>query len=138
MRTARARHKIKQWVNHEEETVSLALGKDILTREVKRRRLEPPDDDRLAKAAATLSLADGRGLEIAVGRGDVAIGQVIRALYPELAGDELQEPKPTVFGRVIDRIRLRPRHQDPGRRRAHGPLRAVLPAGARAIRSWAT
>ena len=106
VRTARARHKIKQWVNHEEETVSRSLGKDILAREVRRRRLETPDDERLARAADTLSLADGRGLEIAVGRGDVPIGQVIRALYPDLPSDELQEPKPTVFGRVIDRIRL--------------------------------
>jgi len=106
VRTARARHKIKQWVNHEEETVSLALGKEILAREVRRRRLNLPDDERLAKAAHTLSLADGRGLEIAVGRGDVPIGQVIRALYPDVPGDEMQEPKPTVFGRVIDRIRL--------------------------------
>ncbi|MDQ3138639.1 MAG: RelA/SpoT family protein, partial [Gemmatimonadota bacterium] len=106
VRTARARHKIKQWVNHEEETVSLALGREILAREVRRRRLESPDDARLGRAAMALSLADGRGLEIAVGRGDVNIGQVIKALYPELATDEIQEPKPTVFGRVIDRIRL--------------------------------
>jgi guanosine-3',5'-bis(diphosphate) 3'-pyrophosphohydrolase len=106
VRTARARHKIKQWVNHEEETVSLGLGREILAREVRKRRLEMPDDARLAKAAATLSLADGRGLEIAVGRGDVNIGQVIKALYPDLASDEIQEPKATVFGRVIDRIRL--------------------------------
>ena len=106
VRTARARHKIKQWINHEEEKVSVTLGKEILAREVRRRRLDPPDDARLARAAQVLSLADGRGLEIAVGRGDVAIGQVIRALYPDLPSDELQEPKPTVFGRVIDRIRL--------------------------------
>ena len=106
VRTARARHKIKQWVNHEEETVSQSLGKEILAREVRRRRLDPPDDARLAKAAVSLSLADGPGLEIAVGRGDVPIGQVMRALYPDLPSDELQEPKPTVFGRVIDRIRL--------------------------------
>ena len=106
VRTARARHKIKQWVNHEEETVSLGLGREILAREVRKRRLEPPDDARLAKAAATLSLADGRGLEIAVGRGDVNIGQVIKALYPDLGSDEILEPKATVFGRVIDRIRL--------------------------------
>ncbi len=106
VRTARARHKIKQWVNHEEETVSLGLGREILAREVRKRRLEMPDDARLTKAAATLSLADGRGLEIAVGRGDVNIGQVIKALYPDLASDEIQEPKATVFGRVIDRIRL--------------------------------
>ncbi len=106
VRTARARHKIKQWIKHEEEKVSRSLGKDILAREFKRRRLELPDDARLAAAAETLSLADGPGLEVAVGRGDVAIGQVIRALYPEASQDTLQEPKPTVFGRVIDRIRL--------------------------------
>jgi GTP diphosphokinase / guanosine-3',5'-bis(diphosphate) 3'-diphosphatase len=106
VRTARARHKIKQWIKHEEETISRSLGKDILAREFKRRRLELPDDARLAAAAAALSLADGPGLEVAVGRGDVAIGQVIRALYPEAPQDTLQEPKPTVFGRVIDRIRL--------------------------------
>lgn len=106
VRTARARHKVKQWVKHEEETASVQLGRDLLAREVRRRRLEVPDDARLTRAADTLSLADGRGLEIAVGRGDVAIGQVIRALYPDLPNDELQEPKPTVFGRVIDRIRL--------------------------------
>ena len=106
VRTARARQKIKQWVNHEEETISLALGREILVREVRRRRLDNPDDARLARAADTLSLADGRGLEIAVGRGDVNIGQVIKALYPDLNTDEIQEPKPTVFGRVIDRIRL--------------------------------
>ena len=106
VRTARARHKIKQWIKHEEEKVSRSLGKDILARELKRRRLDLPDDARLAAAAATLSLADGPGLEVAVGRGDVAIGQVIRALYPEAPADTLQEPKPTVFGRVIDRIRL--------------------------------
>ena len=106
VRTARARQKIKQWVNHEEEQLSLTLGREILAREVRRRRLDALSDQRLTQAAATLSLADGRGLEIAVGRGDVPIGQVIRALYPDLGTDEMVEPKPTVFGRVIDRIRL--------------------------------
>ncbi len=106
VRTARARHKIKQWIKQEEEVVSRQLGVEILEREVKRRRLEPPGEDRLERAAQALSLADARGLEIAIGRGEVATGQVIRALYPDLPHDELQEPKPTVFGRVIDRIRL--------------------------------
>jgi GTP pyrophosphokinase len=30
----------------------------------------------------------------------------MRALYPDLPGEALQEPKPTMIGRVIDRIRL--------------------------------
>ena len=104
--TARARHKIKQWIKHEEEQVSRTLGKEILAREVRRRRLDPPDEARMDKAAEALGLTSAQALEIAVGRGDVAIGQVIKSLYPDLPGDELHEPKPTVFGRVIDRIRL--------------------------------
>ena len=106
VRTARARHKIKQWVRHEEETVSLQLGKELLQRETKKRRLDPPTDAQLSNAAGALGLPDVRHLEIAVGRGDVAIGQLFRALYPDLTAEDLQEPKPTVFGRVIDRIRL--------------------------------
>jgi GTP pyrophosphokinase len=106
VRTARARHKIKAWVKHEEETVSLQLGQEILQRELKRRRLAEPTDDQLAHAASTLSLADANGLVVAIGRGDVAIGQVIKALHPDVPQDELQELKPTVFGRVLDRIRL--------------------------------
>ena len=52
VRTARARHKIKQWIKHEEETVSRALGKEIIAREIRRRRLESPDEARLERAAA--------------------------------------------------------------------------------------
>ena len=106
VRTGRARQKIRQWVRQEEESVSLSLGQEILAREVKRRRLERPTNEQLESAAEELSQADGRGLEIAVGRGDVAIKQVMRALYPELSVEDAGGPKPTVFGRVIDRIRL--------------------------------
>jgi GTP pyrophosphokinase len=106
VQTGRARHKIKQWIRHEEETVSSQLGREILSREVKRRRLGALDDAGLTRAAAALGLTDRIGLEAAVGRGDLPIGQVIRALYPDLPDDELAEPKPTVFGRMLNRIRL--------------------------------
>ena len=106
VRTGRARHKIKQWIRHEEETVSSQLGREILQRELKRRRLSMPDADALTKGAEMLGMADGTALEAAVGRGDVPIGQVMRALHPDLPSDELQEPKPTMFGRMLNRIRL--------------------------------
>ena len=106
VRTGRARHKIKQWVRHEEETVSSQLGREILQREMKRRRLAMPDAATLNKAAHLVNMEDGMALEAAVGRGDLALGQVVRALYPEASQDELVEPKPTVFGRMLNRIRL--------------------------------
>ena len=106
VRTGRARHKIKQWVRHEEETVSSQLGREILQREMKRRRLAMPDAATLNKAAHLVNMEDGMALEAAVGRGDLAMGQVVRALHPEASQEELVEPKPTVFGRMLNRIRL--------------------------------
>ncbi len=104
--TARARHKIRQWINKEEADTSITLGKDILAREMRRRRLDPPDDKALEKAAQTLSVGSAAGLYQALGRGDVPTGQVIRALFPSRTSEELQAPRPTAFGRVIDRFRL--------------------------------
>ena len=106
VRTGRARQKIKQWIRHEEETLSNQLGRDLILREVKRRRLAIPDEEAMNQAGMALGFGSGTGLEAAVGRGDVAIGQVIKSLYPALTSDELVEPKPTVFGRMLNRIRL--------------------------------
>jgi GTP diphosphokinase / guanosine-3',5'-bis(diphosphate) 3'-diphosphatase len=106
VRTGRARQKIKQWIRHEEETLSVGLGSDILAREIRRRRLTMPDGAQLEQAGKTLGLADGKALETAIGRGDLAIGQVMRALFPTLTEEDLREPKPTVFGRMLNRIRL--------------------------------
>ena len=104
--TGRARHKIRQWIRQEEHTRSVALGKEILDREVRRRRLATPDEEQLARAAATLSLGSAEQLVAVLGRGDVALGLVMRALFPELPTEDLQAPKPTAFGRVIQRLRL--------------------------------
>jgi len=106
VRTARARHKIRQWVKQEEHERSVALGREILDREIRRRRLTAPASDRYAQAALTLSVGAREQLEAAVGRGDVPLGQVMRALYPDLAPDDLQAPKGTAFGRVMQRLRL--------------------------------
>jgi GTP pyrophosphokinase len=106
VRTGRARSKIKQWIRQEEETVSRQLGGEILARELKRRRLEMPGNDRMDAAGKALNLLDGDALQVALGRGDLAIGQVMKSLFPELPGEAIQEKPPTMFGRVIDRIRL--------------------------------
>jgi GTP pyrophosphokinase len=106
VRTGRARSKIKQWIRQEEEAVSSQLGREILTRELKRRRLDAPSAEAMHQAGITLNLMDGTALEVSLGRGDLAIGQVMRALFPELAPDALQEKPATIFGRVVDRFRL--------------------------------
>jgi len=106
VRTARARHKIKQWIRQEEESVSLDLGREILAREVKRRRLTAPVGEQLDQAAEALGQRDARGLQVALGRGDLSLGAVIKSLFPELTAEDLAEVKPTVFGRALNRLRL--------------------------------
>jgi len=106
VRTARARHKIKAWVRHQEDEEAQGIGHELLAREVKRRRLGAADPEAMLRAAQSLGLADAALLEVALGRGDVTIVQVIRALYPDLASEEPPEVRPSVIGRVIDRIRL--------------------------------
>ncbi len=106
VRTARARHKIRQWINKEEAERSAGLGKEILERELRRRRLEMPDQGVIQEAAKRLSVASADMLYSVLGRGDVPIGQVFKALFPDRASGELQPPTPTRFGRVIDRIRF--------------------------------
>ncbi len=49
VRTGRARHKIRQWLKHEEQQSATKLGQDILDREVKRRRLPRPSGEQLAR-----------------------------------------------------------------------------------------
>ena len=108
VRTARARHKIRGWVKQEEAERSITLGKEILQRELRRRRLDMPDDGQLELAAERLSVGSADTLYQVLGRGDTPIGQVIKAIFPEYTTQELKAPKPTGFGlgRVMDRIRL--------------------------------
>ena len=107
VQTGRARQKIRQWIKQEEHERSVTLGREILAREVRRRRLDAPTPDQLAQAAETLSLGVGEQVEASIGRGDVQLGQVMKALYPDLPAEDTQAPtKPTAFGRVIERLRL--------------------------------
>ncbi len=104
--TGRARTKIRQWVRQEEHARSLELGRELLERELRRRRLAAPSDAQLEAAATTLSIGTPEQLIAAIGRGDVAHGLVMRALYPELGEETLNAPRPSGFGRVMQRLRL--------------------------------
>jgi GTP diphosphokinase / guanosine-3',5'-bis(diphosphate) 3'-diphosphatase len=104
VRTGRARHKIRQWLRLEEQATSVKLGRDILDREVRRRRVAKPDDAQLQTVAKSLNLNDANHLIASIGQGDVHVMQVLKAIYPEL---ETAEPatKPSAFERLVDRMR---------------------------------
>ena len=105
VRTGRARHKIRQWLRHEEQATSAKVGREILDREIRRRRLPKPDESRLAAGARTLGLNDAQHLIASVGQGDVAIVNALKALYPDQEIVPETEKKPSAFERLVDRMR---------------------------------
>ncbi len=106
VRTARARHKIRQWIKQGEAERCISLGKEIIERELRRRRLSAPGKQQLEAAAERLSVGSVESLYMVLGRGDVPTGQVLRALFPDRSEDDVAAPRPTMFGRVLERIRL--------------------------------
>ncbi|MBL8961482.1 MAG: bifunctional (p)ppGpp synthetase/guanosine-3',5'-bis(diphosphate) 3'-pyrophosphohydrolase [Gemmatimonadetes bacterium] len=104
VRTGRARHKIRQWLRQEEEQSSAKIGREILDREVRRRRLAKLDEARLEAAASALGLSDPHHLIASLGQGDLNVTQVLKAIYPEAESPE-HVPKPTAIERLVDRIR---------------------------------
>src|SRR6476659_2240930 len=103
VRTGRARHKIRQWLRHEEHASSVKLGQDILERELKRRRLTRPEEATLTTAARELSLTDATHLYASIGQGDVSVGLALKHLFPEY--EEKEQVKPTLVERLVDRVR---------------------------------
>ena len=105
VRTGRARHKIRQLLKIEAQQSSTKLGREILDKEFRRRRLAKAPDDQLVTVAKTLGLTDLHHLLASVGQGDVNVSLVLKALYPDL--EPVAEPpaKPSAFERLVDRMR---------------------------------
>ena len=107
VRTGRARHKIRQRLRIEEQQTSAKLGREILEREVRRRRLAKPSDEELLKAAKALHLSDINHLIASIGQGDLNIVQVLRHLYPE--SEVSVETKTGPIDWIVDKVRGEPK-----------------------------
>ncbi|MDX2184136.1 MAG: bifunctional (p)ppGpp synthetase/guanosine-3',5'-bis(diphosphate) 3'-pyrophosphohydrolase [Gemmatimonadaceae bacterium] len=105
VRTGRARHKIRQWLKHEEQQTAAKIGREILDREIRRRRLGKVDDADLLRAARALSLRDAHHLIASVGQGDVSVTMALKQIFPHLDDAVETTTKPTVVERIVDRMR---------------------------------
>lgn len=105
VRTGKARHKIRQLLRLEERSSAMRLGREILERELRRRRLPKADDDKLQPVARLLKLKDTPQLIASVGAGDVHVMQVLKALHPELESAPEPQEKPSTLERIVDRVR---------------------------------
>jgi GTP diphosphokinase / guanosine-3',5'-bis(diphosphate) 3'-diphosphatase len=104
VRTSRARHKIRQWLRQEEQATSQKLGREILERELRRRRLSKPTDEHLNVAAKALSLTDAVHLLAAIGQGELQTLAVVKQLHPSI-DEQAEIAKPSVIERLVDRVR---------------------------------
>ena len=105
VRTGRARHRIRQWLRHEEHTTSVRIGQEILERELKRRRHPKLTSEQLVEAASVLKLTDEKHLFGSLGQGDVNVTQVLRALYPDFDSRDDSALKPSALERLLDRMK---------------------------------
>ncbi len=104
VRTSRARAKIRQQLRQEEQVTSQKLGREILERELRRRRLGKVSDETLNVAARALSLTDSVHLLAAIGQGEIQTLNVVKQLFPSV--DESAEvAKPSVIERLVDKVR---------------------------------
>jgi GTP pyrophosphokinase len=81
-----ARSKIRHWLKVSEHADSAALGKEMLERELRRRRLTPPEATPIDALAVSLGHADAASLFAAIGSGNLALTQVIQKWFPDGLG----------------------------------------------------
>jgi GTP diphosphokinase / guanosine-3',5'-bis(diphosphate) 3'-diphosphatase len=82
VRTAGARSKIRAWIRLRRHADSVALGREMLERELKRLRL-PEDDAQLDEVARGLGHEDVETLLARLGEGQVSLTHIVRKLQPE-------------------------------------------------------
>ena len=82
VKTASARSKIRHWLRDQHKADALALGREILEREVRRAGLKEVSDEKLLEVASSLGLPDLDTLYGRIGQGTLSIGQVTRRLLP--------------------------------------------------------
>ncbi len=85
LRTAGARAKVRHWLRLERHADSVALGRELVERELKRQRAEV-DDDRLNEVARALGQEGLDEMFARLGEGQLSLTQVLRKLLPEKEG----------------------------------------------------
>jgi GTP pyrophosphokinase len=92
VKTSRAKAKIRNWIKHQQRTRSVAVGREILERDLSRYQLDLAKlrkDGRLTRVVGELSQRDEETLLAGIGYGKITSHQVLGHLLP---ADVLQHP----------------------------------------------
>jgi guanosine-3',5'-bis(diphosphate) 3'-pyrophosphohydrolase len=85
VKTSRARQKIRNWIKHQQRTRSVAVGREILERDLSRYRLDLGKlrkEGRLTRLISDLSQRDEETLLASIGYGKITSHQVLAKLLP--------------------------------------------------------
>jgi GTP pyrophosphokinase len=81
--TSNARSRIRRWLKKSGQDRLVALGRDMLDRELKKNRLPRPSDPKLEEIAEGMSLKTAESLLAGIGNGDFSAKQVLTRLLPQ-------------------------------------------------------
>jgi len=94
VKTGRAKHHIRRWIKNTQLQESVRLGREILEREMARRKMRLNIDKDFADLVTTLGYTELEKFLAAIGRGELSWQRVIQRLEP---------PERSLPDRVIDR-----------------------------------
>lgn len=103
VKTSKAATKIRGWLKKATHEQSVALGEDLLGRELKRLKIKKKPLDDLADLAIGYGLPDVEHLHAAIGRGELAAAQVGQRLIP--AEPPEAPTKESMLTKFVDRVR---------------------------------
>ncbi len=82
IKSAKARSRIRRWLREEEHSQSVKLGRDMVSRELKKRR-KRVEDEKLLQAAVDTGFRNAEQLYAGIGNGDVSLDRVFQKLFPK-------------------------------------------------------
>jgi len=100
--TAGARTRIRRWLNQAGYEQAVTLGRELLERELKKRRHGFPDDSELLEIAQGLSQSSIENLFYSIGNGSLSTVHVVQKIIPE---EEVPE-KDSVIEKVLEKFRF--------------------------------
>ena len=99
--TSNARSKIRRWLKQSGYEQALALGKELLERELKKSRLTIPPDDEFLEIAQKMSFNSIDQLYYSLGNGDVSVQQVLTRVTPE----KVKPSDGSVVEKILEKFR---------------------------------
>ena len=100
VKTARARSRIKRWFKQKGFEGSLALGKEIFEKELKKHQLKPFSEEEITDLAMSYNYSNLSAMYYALGNGDISISHLFGKLIPEE-----KQTKESIVGKFVEKTR---------------------------------